>query len=111
MVDLVGVTLGAVALLFPIYDACDRLYHGYQLTRSFGDDFAIVQLELEMQYCRLDVTARRRVIDLENPIDVNDPEHATTKTVIKALTTIRLQFELANKLMEKYIKKGIVHYF
>jgi hypothetical protein len=106
MVDPVGITLGAVALLFPIYDACDRIYHGYQLTRSYSDDFALVQLELEFEYCCFNVTAQRRVIDLEKPIDINDPENENTKTVIKALSNIKRQFALANVLMEKYAKQG-----
>jgi hypothetical protein len=88
MVEPVSVTLGAVALLFPIYDACDRLYHGYKLTRSYGDDFEIVQLKLQMQFCRLDVTAKRKVIDLEYPIDVNNRHDETTKTVISTLANI-----------------------
>jgi hypothetical protein len=43
MVDPVGATLGAVGLLAPIYDACDRLYHGYTLTQAFGTDFILIQ--------------------------------------------------------------------
>jgi hypothetical protein len=104
-------TLGAVALLFPIYDACDRLYHGYKLTKSFGKDFDLVQFELECQYSRLDVTSRTRVLDLESPIDPNNKDHGTTSTVIRALSNIRRQLELSNKLMEKYYIKGTFHAF
>lgn len=108
MIEPVGVTLGAIALLFPIYDACDRLHHGYSLTRSFGPDFQVVQFELEMQWCRLDVTSRRRLTDLENPFQTDDAEHPQTRSVIKALSLIKKQFELSNKLIEKYLVKGRV---
>src|ERR1700712_293437 len=102
MVEPVGVTLGAVALLAPIYDTCDRLYHGYRLTRAFGQDFWIVQLELEAQWCRLDVTSRKRLIDLESPIRADDADFEATQTIIKVLSLIKTQFELSNKLMAKY---------
>jgi hypothetical protein len=102
-------TLAAVALLFPIYDACDRLYLGYKLTRSFGDDFDMVQFDLDCQYSRLDETSRIRLIDLESPIDPNDQNHGTTKTIIRALRVIRDQLRLSNQLMEKYDKKGTIN--
>jgi hypothetical protein len=105
-VDILGATLGAIGVLNTIYIACDALYHGYRLTQAFGSDFAMVQLELEMQYCRLDVTSRKRLIDLDIPIHINDPENETTKTVVKVLSLIKTQFELANKLMAKYAAKG-----
>lgn len=106
MVDPVGITLGAVGLLAPIYDTIDRLYHGYKLTQAFGTDFLIVQLELEMQYCRLEVTSRKRLVDLKPPIEANDPGYAATQTVVKVLSLIKTQFELSNKLMKKYDNRG-----
>ena len=33
MAELVGTPLAVVGLLYPIYQACDDLYHGYKLTR------------------------------------------------------------------------------
>ncbi|KAH6702893.1 hypothetical protein BKA61DRAFT_198202 [Leptodontidium sp. MPI-SDFR-AT-0119] len=101
----IGVTLGAIALLCPIYNACNQLYHGYSLTRAFGSDFLMNQFELEMQWCRLDVTSRRRLIDLETPLQLGNTEHSQTQTIVRALSLIKNQFELANTLMKKYAKE------
>jgi hypothetical protein len=59
-----------------------------------------------MQYCRLDVTSRKRLLDLETPIESNNPDYAATRTVLKVLSLIKTQFELSNRLMEKYEKIG-----
>ena len=32
-------------------DACDRLYKGFKLTRSYGDDFGSVKRRLDVLYC------------------------------------------------------------
>ena len=104
-------SLAAVALLFPIYDACDRLYHGYKLTRSFGRDFDLTQLQLEQQYSRLELTSATRVVDLQEldrPSDINNVHHKLTATVFRTLSSIRTQFELAHKLLQHYDKKGIL---
>ena len=109
MVDPVGTPLAAVALLLPIYDACDRLYHGYKLTRSFGQDFDLTQLQLEQQYSRLELTSETRVVDLQELDrlgDINDVHHRLTATVFRTLSSIKTQFELAHKLLQHYDKKG-----
>jgi len=106
MVEPIGITLGAVGLLAPIYDACSRLYHTYKLTESFGSDFQVAELQLRMQYCRLDVTSRKRLLDLENPIDSDNAKHASTQVVIEVLSLIKSQFELSSKLIRKYDKSG-----
>ena len=110
MADPVGTPLAAVALLFPIYDACDRLYHGYKLTRSFGRDFDLTQLQLEQQYSRLELTSETRVVDLQELDrlgDINDVHHRLTATIFRTLSSIKTQFELAHKLLEHYDKKGV----
>ncbi len=109
MVEPVGITLAAAGLLYPIYQACDDLYHGYKLTRSFGDDFDLVQLELEMQYSRLEKTSETRDVELhglDRPSDINNSNHRVTSIVVRTLSQIKVQFELANKLLGKYDETG-----
>lgn len=114
MVDPVATPLALVGLLFPIYDACDRLYHGYKLTRSFGRDFRLTQLQLEQQYSRLELTSETRVVDiqgLDRLSDINDVHHRLTATVFRTLSSIKDQFELAHQLIQHYDKKGIPTYY
>ena len=109
MVDPVGVTLGSIALLFPIYDACDRLFHGYKLTQSFGDDFRLAQVRFYQQYSRLHETSQRKIMDLDkfnDPKDMYNESHETTSMVIETLSAMRFQFEKGHKILEKYDQHG-----
>lgn len=109
-----GTPLAAVGLLYPIYDACDRLYHGYKLTRSFGRDFDLTQLQLEQQYSRLELTSETRLVDLQGLdrlSDINDVHHRLTATVFRTLSSIKAQFKLAHKLLQHYDKKGNPSYY
>ena len=107
MFEPISGTIGAVGLLFPIYESCDKRYTGYKLTKAFGADFGIVQFRLQCQYSRLNETSRRRVIDLQNPIDENDPLHDDTmQTINRALSVIRKELFIAHDLMKKYHRKG-----
>ena len=109
MVDPVGVTLGSIALLFPIYDACHRLFHGYKLTQSFGDDFRLAQVRFYQQYSRLHETSQRKIMDLDkfnDPKDMYNESHGTTSMVIETLSAMRFQFEKGHKILEKYDQHG-----
>ena len=109
MVDPVGVTLGSIGLLLPIYDACDRLFHGYKLTQSFGDDFHLAQVRFHQQYSRLHETSQRKVVDLDkfnDPRDMYNKSHETTSMIIETLSAMRVQFEKGHKILEKYDQHG-----
>ena len=101
MVEPVGITLASVSLFFQIFDVCDRLYHGYKLTRRFGEDFQILQQALETQWARLDTTLRRRRVRGDE-IDVNSPDHYVTGVIKRHLESMRTYFGRCNKLMEWY---------
>ena len=51
--------LGAIALLPPLFEACDRIYHGYQISQAFRHDFVNIQHSLEAQQARLQRIAKR----------------------------------------------------
>ncbi|KAL8689206.1 MAG: hypothetical protein Q9218_005071 [Villophora microphyllina] len=108
MVEPVGLTLGAIGLLFPIYQACERLHRGYKLTQAFGDDWQIIQLRLDMHYSRLESTTTTSVPSLKefaNPGDVYNKDHPTTSIILRTLSTIKKQFEAVHKLNEHYHQK------
>ena len=109
MVDPLGATLGSISLLFPIYDACDRLFQGYKLTQSFGDDFRLAQVRFYQQYSRLHETSQRKVMYLnkfDNPNDMYNESHETTSMVIETLSAMRVRFEKGHKILEKYDQQG-----
>ena len=109
MADPLGATLGSISVLLPIYDACDRLFHGYKLTQSFGDDFRLAQVRFYQQYSRLHETSQRKVMDLDkfdDPYDIYNKSHETTSMVIETLSAMRVQFEKGHKILEKYDQHG-----
>ena len=110
MVDPVGATLGSIGILFPIYNACDRLFHGYKLTQSFGDDLHLAKVRFHQQYSRLHQTSQRKVMDLDkfpDPSDIYNEDHEITSMVIETLSAMRLRFEKGHKILQKYDQHGI----
>ena len=85
MADPVGITLGAVALFAPIFNAYERFYKEYTLTREFGDDYILIQLSLDAQYARLQQISRRRFKDLPGyqQVDLNDETDAVASVVVR----------------------------
>ena len=110
MFDPLGATLGSIGILFPIYDACDRLFHGYKHTQSFGGDFYLAQVRFHQQYSRLHETSQRKVIDLDkfpDPSDVYNKNHKNTSMVIETLSAMKIRFEKGHKILRKYDQLGI----
>ena len=110
MADPLGATLGSISILFPIYDACDRLFHGYKFTQSFGEDFHLAQVRFYQQYSRLHETSQRKVMDLDkfpDPNDVYNKSHRNTGMVIETLSAMKVRFEKGHKILRKYDQLGI----
>ena len=59
-IDPLGATLGSIALLFPIYDACNRLYNGWQTMGAFGRDMEEFQIRIDAQWLYLYTIMNRR---------------------------------------------------
>lgn len=106
MVDPLGATIGSIAILFPIYDACDRLFHGWKLTQSFGDDFRLAQVRFYQQYCRLHETSQRQLMYLDSN-DLCNENSESTSMVIETLSAMRVHFEKGHKILQKYDQHGI----
>jgi hypothetical protein len=49
----IGGSLAAIALIFPIYDACDCIIAGCMVMRSFGRDIQLLWKQLDGQWVRL----------------------------------------------------------
>ena len=110
MVEPVGVTLGSIGILFPIYDACDKLFQGYKLTQSFGDDFRLAQVRFYQQYSRLHETSQRKVKDLDRFPDLSNiyiESLETPSVVIETLSVMKVRFEKGHKILQKYDQLGI----
>lgn len=108
MVDPAGTTIGAIGLLYPLFEACERLYRGYQISHAFGHDFMVIKLGLEALHARLQRIAKRRLRDLKDhqQMDVDDQNDPTLSVVLRYLATVKRDFEECSALMEHYQKKG-----
>ncbi|KAK4998427.1 hypothetical protein LTR66_002327 [Elasticomyces elasticus] len=62
MVEPVGVTLASMGLFLQLFDTVDRLWEGFKVTASFGDDWEAVQVELRMQWWRFETVYKIRKI-------------------------------------------------
>jgi hypothetical protein len=105
MPEIVGITLASVGLFLQLYDACDRLYHGYKLTRRFGHDFEDVQVELQMQWARFDTLLKRRLVSSQE-IDVHNPSHRITSTIYRYISLMERYFKTCHELMKWYDNEG-----
>ena len=100
-VDPVGATLASIGLFIQFYNCCDDLAHGYKLTLRFGEDFAAVQRELDMQWARLHLLMRSRRV-LRSQIDPENTNSTMTTTITNYLAQMQKYFQLCHDLMKKY---------
>ena len=109
MVEPVSTTLAAVALLAPLFEACERLYRGFELTQAFGDDFVSMQLRLDTLNVQRGQIAHRRLryVKDHQKIDFEDKNDPVVKMAIRTLAEMKQIFEHCDKLMKRYSDKGI----
>ncbi|KAK4984027.1 hypothetical protein LTR50_006866 [Elasticomyces elasticus] len=62
MVEPAGITLASIGLFLQLFDTVDRLWEGFKVTASFGDDWEAVQVELRMQWWRFETVYKIRKI-------------------------------------------------
>jgi Prion-inhibition and propagation len=96
----VAATVAAVRYVYPIYQACDKLYNGIQATRTFGDEYGRAKRRFEAQYARLDSTAEKYLHSLEEPIDPNDEDQEAARRVVGVLSDIRTTLEKCDQLVK-----------
>ena len=103
-VEALGITLGALSVFAPIFNAGEDLHRGFQLTRSFGEDYKFIQRRLDCQYARLEQILERRVGDLpEEEQSTPDPR------VIQLLAEMKKHYEDCQRLMQHHGKSTILH--
>ena len=102
-VEALGITLGALSVFAPIFNAGEDLRRGFQLTRSFGEDYKFIQRRIDCQYARLEQILERRVGDLpEEEQSRPDPK------VIQLLAEMKKHYEHCQRLMEHHGKSTIL---
>lgn len=106
MPEPVSLTIGSVGLFLKLFELCDTLYHAYKVTRAFGTDFEAVQIQLEMQWVRLDMLRYRRLNQLREELDPDDENHRVTSVVLQHLAQMKRHFQTCNELMQKYDGEG-----
>ena len=103
-VESLGLTLGALSLFAPIFNAGEDLHRGFQLTRSFGEDYKLIQRRLDCQYARLEQILERRVGKLpEEEQGIPDPK------VIELLAEMKKHYEDCQRLMQHHGKSTSFH--
>ena len=107
MGEPLSTTLGAAALLAPLFTACKHLHHGYKLTRAFGEDFVLIQTRIDVQHARVQQFAKKQVRSLKGyeRVNIGDENDPVVSVIIRCLATVKAQLETCNALMEQYHKK------
>jgi hypothetical protein len=105
-VDPVGASLASIALLFPIYDACNRIYKSWQVRASFGKDLEELYFSLEIQWVRLYLLMEKRQGLLLDPPDPDDKHQWVTRAILTQLAIIKLRFEECDQLVKKNCDGG-----
>jgi hypothetical protein len=101
VVEPVAATLASLGLFLQLYDTCDRLYHGFKLTRRFGEDFENTQIQLDAQWARLDTLWNRRRVR-RDMIDLGVSNDYVIETLKRLLELMKRYFAECNRLMEWY---------
>lgn len=100
-VEPVGATLASIALIFPLYDACNRIWSSWQVRRSFGQDLQTHFRRLEIQWVHLYLLLERRQGALVDPPDPDDKQHRITRVILRQLSCIKELFEQCDDLIRK----------
>lgn len=105
MVEPVGVTLGALGLILPLYEAANSVYKGIQVTRRFGLDFAVVQVELQIQFFRLSTSVTRLKPSADQTI-ASDSSGEVQQLVIRCIEVLKTRFQQCYQLTRRYADDG-----
>lgn len=97
--DPAGVALGAIALVAPVYDACDRAYSGLKVMACFGQDFQTLWRQLEGYWVTLHLLMNTKSATLQSPPDLQDVSHHVTRVMIHQLKELATQFEICETLL------------
>lgn len=110
MADPAGVTLGAIALIAPLYDTCDRAYSGCKAMAAFGLDLQRLWRKLEGYWTILHLLMERNTSQLLNPPDPRDENHPVTKSIRIQLEELATHFGRCEKLIAAQLSKCIRHF-
>lgn len=97
--DPVGATLGSIALMAPAVQACWSAYGVYTRTDGYGREYRLALRKLRIQREILEGLMRLKLQDLilEDPKD----GRPLMEAIVGELTTIRTNFAICSKLIEK----------
>ena len=96
-------SLAAIALLFPVYDSCNRLHDGCVAMKSFGRDVQLLWIELDGQWVRLKLIMQRDRSRVQNPPEPDDRYHHVTTAIKDQLAIIESHFRDCESLVSKYL--------
>jgi hypothetical protein len=109
LAPMAELTLAAIALIFPLYDACNTTYKGCQDMRRFGVDARFCLLRLNNQKQLLDEHMRRRMGDLVRRPDPDDTTDPITISIIDQLTVIQTHFANCHEIVANVMSES-AHY-
>ena len=96
MVDPVGATLGAVALIAPAIQACWAAYVAYRETEAHGKDYRVSVRKLRSQRERLDLLMQLKLGDIS--LSGERDWDSFCEAVVGELVMIKNRLEECNKL-------------
>lgn len=98
-------TLSALRLLLPLFQACEKVYKTWQLTQMFGNDLFKLECMLNAQYARLAQIGSRRRDQLVDPPDLNDDFHPATSEIHALLLCVENNFQKTEQLIQEVTSK------
>ena len=107
--DPVSITLGALRLFHPIYQAGDELYKSWRRFQTFGTDLEHDQADLEIQYVIFKETSKINIHDLREPIEPENEYHERTLVLRRYLNSIVHRFQACDDIIDEYKPKGTLH--
>jgi hypothetical protein len=104
-------TLSALRLLLPLFQACQKVYTTWRLTQMFGNDLFKLECMLNAQYARLSQIGSRRRDQLVDPPDPNDDFHPATSEAHALLLCVANTFKETEMLIQEVTSKDSLPVF
>ncbi|KAL9075833.1 MAG: hypothetical protein Q9157_003868 [Trypethelium eluteriae] len=101
-------TTSSIALaefLVSVVDGCRRLYKGWKLTQSFGEDYQNEARKLQIQWARIEVLGQRNTTYLRHKAEILPDDAPYLQSVRNQLENLQNYFEECDRIVKRYKPK------
>lgn len=95
-----SLTLGSRAIQF--FAGCQKVYKGFKLTQSFGNDYHEMYNSFYLLSARVEAVANRNYTYLKTQMRFLDEDDPVGKSVVMALENLHIHFLTCERLNKKY---------